>query len=201
MSVMMLYQALRAYATFLDEIMHDGDLAEEYFTRARRVEESVSLRGAWEAKTFAFGTRVDGVSHMDEHDAVLVITGAPRRLGEIVSANTKSAAMLCYQRVVLIGKYMHTLFPAPLSRWIQSELDTLAATGQCFIIENPMLMPVITSNGVLIPVVFHLKQHIPEAAGCPPQLMLVLKPVASDCEIVICDDSVCVCFHGWEADV
>jgi hypothetical protein len=117
----------------------------------------------------------------------LVLSGAATRLGEILSANTKSSTMLGLQRVVLMGRSLSSLFPPPVSGWMSSEVESFAWSGECSVIDTPMLMPVLTGNGSLIPVVMHLKEHPPEVEGGAPQLMLVLKPVTSNSEIALFD--------------
>jgi hypothetical protein len=180
----------RSYAVFLEEIMHDSEQAQEFLTKAARIEESYLQQKAWSMNDMAFGTRVDGLSQMDEHDAVLVLSGATNRLGEILSANTKSSTMLGLQRVVLMGRPLSSLFPSPVSSWIASEVESFAWSGECSVIDTPMLMPVLTGNGSLIPAVMHLKEHPPEVEGGAPQLMLVLKPVTSNSEIALFDGKV-----------
>lgn len=63
---------------------------------------------------------------MDEHDAIMIVYGGVNRLGEITSVNSKSSLMLGMQRVVLTGRYLHSLFPAPLSAWIQQQVRPTA---------------------------------------------------------------------------
>ena len=181
------WQGLRSYATFLDEIMHDTEQADEFLQKARRVEESFLQQKTWSMSDMSFGSRVDGLAHMDEHDAVMVVCGSPARLGEIVSANTKSSTMLSIQRVVLTGRSLSSLFPPPVSNWIQAQLELFVESGDCFIINNPILMPVLTGGNVLIPVVMHLKEHPPEIPGSPPELMVVFKPVVHSSEIAMFD--------------
>lgn len=170
--------------------MHDSEQAQEFLTKARRIEDSYMQQKAWSMNDMAFGTRVDGLSQMDEHDAVMVLSGSTGRLGEILSANSKSSTMLGLQRVVLTGRYLQSLFPSPVSGWVQEQLEGFVWSGECGMMDTPMLMPVLTGAGALIPVVMHLKEHPPEHEGAPPQFMLVLKPVASSCDMVVFDDAV-----------
>lgn len=136
----------------------------------------------------AFGTELHGATHMDEHDAVFVASAAAHRLGEITSTNTKAATMLGAQRIVLVGRCLHTLFPKPISGWVLSQLQELITTGDCFLADKQLLMPLLTSSGVLIPTVMLLKEHPPEAPGAAPQFAVVFKPVyANNAEIVMCD--------------
>lgn len=189
-------QGLRSYAVFLEEVMHDSDQSQEFLTKARRLEESyMAAKACSVGDSVCFGAPVDTSSQMDEHDAVLVLSGAASRLGEITSVNAKSSTMLSLQRVVLLGRYVHSLFPAPVSGWVAGQLESFAARGECYLMDNPVVMPVLTGAGVLVPAVLHLKPHPPECEGSHPQLMLVLKPVATTAELAMFDTQVrhCCC--------
>ena len=79
--------------------MHDSDGAVEYEMRARRIEESVSKNRAWGTAGIVLGSRVDGLGQMDEHDAVVILSGGVGRLGNIITANSKVSTLFGVQRV------------------------------------------------------------------------------------------------------
>lgn len=166
--------------------MHDSEQAEDYLTRARRLEESYAHHKALSLNDLPFGARLESAAtHMDDQDGMVSVRFYGPASGEILTANGKAAMLLGMQKMEVVGRMLHTLFPPPICDWVQLQLDTFQATGDCFFIDNPILLPLLTSVGALLPALVHLKESPPENGGDPPALVLQFKAVSHTNEIAL----------------
>lgn len=111
---------LTSYAYFLELVMHNGEEAAKYHTRAEEIKSR-------DAELSNQSSTIDGKA------AVIAITED----GTIESINKIFSSMFGYDRSVLIGRNIKTIVPSPWKEKHDLFLDSYRTTGEAKVIGKP----------------------------------------------------------------
>ena len=70
---------------------------------------------------------------LDEQNAIVVVSGAPESIGEIVSVNSRTLSLLGLQRITTIGRNIGSMFPGACGEWLLAQLKGAVSSAWCLV--------------------------------------------------------------------
>jgi PAS domain-containing protein len=172
--------ALRAYARFCAEVLGDLERATELDNKADRIEDKHTRTEIKPVELVCIGAREESLSAMNEHNAVVTMTGELRRYGEITDANVVASRLFGRARSDMIGQSLATLFPEPLGNvYDTAVLDYLSPHTRNDSLGHAHLSVAITAGGWLKPVRISVQESAGSELDSTPCISMVLQPAPS----------------------
>eukprot|EP01138_Halocafeteria_seosinensis_P012737 gb/GECG01013013.1/.p1 GENE.gb/GECG01013013.1/~~gb/GECG01013013.1/.p1 ORF type:complete len:1765 (+),score=203.56 gb/GECG01013013.1/:1-5295(+) len=182
--------ALRGYGGFIRNLKGDEEQSNEYFNKADRIEEAVGTDKRSHLPNFHFKGKFGDVDANDESSAVIVISGDPSRIGEIVEANSAACSLFGISSGDLIGNDITVVIPKPFSILHNSYLVRFGATGKGVMMNCVRSMLALNGSSHLIPIVMRVRE-VPPRQGDPnaaPRFSAVMNSPKTDEHFILFDN-------------
>eukprot|EP00743_Colponemidia_sp_Colp-15_P006092 GILK01006550.1.p1 GENE.GILK01006550.1~~GILK01006550.1.p1 ORF type:complete len:1762 (+),score=338.24 GILK01006550.1:171-5456(+) len=140
----------RSYARFLMDVVNDQVLAEEYLSKAQKLEE---------AKTKAlFDSTTNSLDIFDEENGVLSVSTKLGYIGMILSTNTAVTRVFGYARGEMVGRPVTTLLSPVLSNLYDMELSRFALQGKSPIVGTTRSVLGLHKAGYVFSMLLNVKE-------------------------------------------
>jgi PAS domain S-box-containing protein len=150
-------QDLRAYASFIGNVVQDEEEAIRLYDRADDIDNS-------RAKAQLKNMKITSIDIFDDRNGVITIDGSLENIGRIINVNAGICRLYGYTSDELIGRNIQILVPDPFSEDHDLFLTKYIETGKGTVIDKLRLLFGLHKNGYLIPLMVNVRQISGEAS-------------------------------------
>jgi PAS domain S-box-containing protein len=144
-------QDLRAYASFIGNVLQDEEEALRLLDRADDIDNS-------RAKAQLKNTKIIDIDIFDDRNGMITIDGTLENIGRIINVNAGISRLYGYTSDELIGRNIQILVPDPFSKDHDRFLTKYIETGKGTVIDKLRLLFGLHKNGHLIPLMVNVRQ-------------------------------------------
>lgn len=177
---------LRQFAGYLTDFRADPSRVQELLQKAQRVEEQTRKQKQKVLRTVKFGAVQPGQSRFDESAAIITISAAPFRLGEILHASQSACRLFNYAPHQMIGQNVSIVVPHPLDAIHNQLLQAFSKRNRrSRIVGRTRLLFGRRKGGTIIPIWLAVNEAPPDQDTAEPRFTAEIQAVTTDQNFIL----------------